>query len=161
MGELIARAVYAGVQQAVHLQNGLVSKRSVFQRLKERKIDLGVLSRHFLEKIGKKGGAATLRRRVEQLLLNPKYAGFLTAIMAVSDDYAKGLVPDTEGIDLWCEAVAADIAGKKAVLSESAAIDVGPATDLFPPVLAKGIGALFSGALGGMEKSGKEQTAAD
>ncbi|MDU9047355.1 MAG: adenosylcobinamide amidohydrolase [Candidatus Electrothrix sp. Rat3] len=153
MGELIARAVYAGVQQAMHLQNGLVSKRSVFQRLKERKIDLGVLSRHFIEKVGKKGDAKILRQRVEQLLLEPKYAGFLTAIMAVSDDYAKGLVRNTEGIDLWCEAVAADIAGKKAVLSESADIDIGPTTDLLPPVLAKGIGALFNGALGDIEKN--------
>jgi adenosylcobinamide amidohydrolase/ABC-type Fe3+-hydroxamate transport system substrate-binding protein len=161
MGELIARAVYAGVQQAVHLQNGVVGKRSVFQRLKERKLDLGVLSRYFTEKEGKNGEAEILRRRVELLLLNPKYAGFLTAIMAVSDDYAKGLVSDTGAIDLWCEAVAADIAGTKAVLSESANIDIGPATDLLPPVLAKGIGALFSGALSSREKNEKEQTAAD
>ncbi len=152
-GELIARAVYAGVQQAVHLQNGVVTGRSVFQRLKERKIDLGTLSRHFIEKAGKKGGAETLRRRVEQLLLNPKYADFLTSIMAVSDDYAKGLVRDIGGVDLWCEAVAADISGKNDALPELT--NTGPATDLLPPVLAKGIDALFSGALGRIERSGK------
>ncbi|MCI5167486.1 MAG: hypothetical protein D3903_15670 [Candidatus Electrothrix sp. GM3_4] len=149
MGELIARAVYAGVQQAVHLQNGVVSGRPVFQRLKERKIDLGALSRHFIQKIGKKRGAKALRRRVEELLLEPKYASFLTAIMAVSDDYAKGLVQDVGAIDLWCEAVAAEIAGKSVVLIEpmnnEAKKNEETEEDALPPVLAKGLTALFRG----------------
>lgn len=162
MGELIARAVYAGVQQAVHLQNGVVSRRSVFQRLKERKIDLGTLSRHFIEKAGKKGGAEPLLHQVEQLLLNPKYTGFLASIMAVSDEYAKGLVRNTTGIDLWCEAVAEEIAGKPTELLEPMSSEAKEnEEDALPPVLAKGIGALFSGALGRVEKSRKKQTAAD
>ena len=42
MGELIAKAVYAGVREAVKKQNGLVATRSVFQRLKERNMNLHV-----------------------------------------------------------------------------------------------------------------------
>ena len=40
MGELIAKAVYAGVKEAVLKQNGIYAGRSVFQRLKERKINI-------------------------------------------------------------------------------------------------------------------------
>ncbi|CAK8723915.1 Fe/B12 periplasmic-binding domain-containing protein [Candidatus Electrothrix laxa] len=146
MGELIARAVYAGVQQAVHLQNGVVTERSVFQRLKERKIDLGALSRHFTEKAGTKGAAEALRHQVEQLLLNPKYAGFLTSIMTISDDYTKGLVPDTRAIDLWCEAVASEIAEKPVELIEPMNSEAKKnEEETLPPVLAKGLTALFRG----------------
>ena len=40
LGELIAKAVYRGVKESIALQNGLLTGRSVFQRLSERKIDL-------------------------------------------------------------------------------------------------------------------------
>ncbi|MCI5132382.1 MAG: hypothetical protein D3904_12905 [Candidatus Electrothrix sp. EH2] len=143
MGELIARAVYAGVQEAVHKQNGVVTGRSVFQRLKERKVDLSSLSRHFA---GKDGNARSLRTQVEQLLLEPKYAGFITALMAVADDAGKGLVQDSAGVDLWCRNIAAEIAGKPVNLLEPMKSETEEQTeDALPPVLAKGLTALFSG----------------
>jgi iron complex transport system substrate-binding protein len=40
LGELIAHAVHAGVVEAVRRQNGLTAGRSIFQRLRERRIDL-------------------------------------------------------------------------------------------------------------------------
>ncbi|WP_446007956.1 adenosylcobinamide amidohydrolase [Candidatus Electrothrix sp.] len=140
MGELIARTVYAGVQEAVYKQNGLVTGRSVFQRLKERKVDLSTLSRYFA---GKDGNARSLRTKVEQLLLDPKYAGFITALMAVADDAGKGLVQDTAGIDLWCRTIAAEIAGKPVALP--APYSTEQKEDPLPPVLAQGLTALFSG----------------
>ena len=90
MGELMAKAVYEGVQQAMYLQNGLVKKRSIFQRLKERKISLYSLCRNYTTKDQVK----SLHRAVEMLLLQGKYAHFLKAVMAVSDDCEKGLVHD-------------------------------------------------------------------
>jgi ABC-type Fe3+-hydroxamate transport system substrate-binding protein/adenosylcobinamide amidohydrolase len=141
MGELIARAVYAGVQEAVHKQNGVVTERSVFQRLKERKIDLGSLSKGFA---GKAGNARALRRQVEQLLLDPKYGGFITALMAVADDAGKGLVQDIAGVDLWCKSIAAEIAGKPVELLPPYSAEEED-TEALPPVLAQGLTALFSG----------------
>ena len=45
MGELIAKAVYNGVKEAVYRQNGIVTQRNIFQRLSERKIDIpGLIS---------------------------------------------------------------------------------------------------------------------
>jgi len=135
MGELMAKAVYEGVQQAVLRQNGVIAKRPIFQRLKERKISLHAICKDF----SSKDKAPHLRQELESLLLQPKYANFLKAIMAISDDYEKGLVEDLTSIDLWCQAVAADIAGHEVSLTS-----IG--LEKMPKVLAKGLGALLTGA---------------
>ncbi len=135
MGELMARAVYEGVRRAVHRQNGLVTDRSIFQRLRERKITLHAISRQYASS----EKAEPLRKEMEKLLLQRQYAGFLKAIMAISDDYEKGLVDDLSSIDLWCQAVARHLAGGEVP------VDTRGLQDL-PPVLAKGLGALLAGA---------------
>ena len=43
LGELIASAVYAGVQEAIHKQNGIFPGRKIFQRLQERRLELVAL----------------------------------------------------------------------------------------------------------------------
>jgi hypothetical protein len=134
MGELIGSVVYEGVQRAVHLQNGLVVGRSVFQRLKERKISLFGLC---AANAGKEE-APTLRRRLELLLLDPVYDNFLKSAMAVSDDYEKGLVSDLSAFDEWCRTIAARIGGSEVTRIEEIQGQ--------PKVLAKALGALFSGA---------------
>jgi hypothetical protein len=46
MGELIANSVYRGVQEAIFNQNGIVSQRSIYQRLRERNLSIfGVIDR--------------------------------------------------------------------------------------------------------------------
>lgn len=134
MGELMARAVYEGVQQAVLLQNGLIIKRPIFQRLKERRVDLRHLSKLFT---GIQQSAA-LHRAMESLLLEDSSADFLKGIFAVSDDYEKGLVTDLTSVDLWCQAMADRVAGGTVVLQSP---DLAP----LPLVLGKGLAALFSG----------------
>jgi ABC-type Fe3+-hydroxamate transport system substrate-binding protein/adenosylcobinamide amidohydrolase len=136
MGELMARAVYEGVRRAVHRQNGLKTDRSIFQRLRERKITLHAICRQYAspEK------AEPLRKEMETLLLQRQYAGFLKAIMAISDDYEKGLVDDLSSVDLWCQAIARHLAGGEIP------VDTGKLQYL-PQVLAKGLGALLAGAL--------------
>ena len=137
MGELIARAVYQGVLEAVHRQNGLVADRSVFQRLKERKISIFSLA----VKAAPEGMAGEMRREIEDLLLLPQYAAFLQSCMAISDDYQRGLVANLDFVDSWCREVAGQIAGHE--LSGTLTFDV--LKDL-PPVMGRCLGALFCGA---------------
>jgi len=114
MGELMAGAVYEAVQKAIQQQNGLVKNRSVFQRLRERHIDLGIV----------KEGA--LRADLEHLLLQPRYASFVASAMAISDAYEQGLISDLAPFTLWCETVAATIAGKTVPVAEEECADVSP-----------------------------------
>jgi hypothetical protein len=109
MGELIAKAVYEAVQEAMYKQNGMVSQRNVFQRLKDRKISgFGLISvcecnvRRY-----------NLIKAFEETLLQPRYAGFIESSFAISDDYEKGLVNDLGFFKLWCSDMAEEIAGKK------------------------------------------------
>ncbi len=145
MGELISRAVYQGVQEAVYLQNGLIVKRPVFRRLKERKIRLSQICR---DAVGAEQGKE-LQREVEHLLLQPRYGDFLTAIMAVSDDYEQGLVQDTGSIDSWAIAIATEIGGPGTEIDTSFRQDP-------PRVLGKGIGAMIAGGRERVKRSIQE-----
>ena len=110
LGELIAKAVYAGVQEAVYKQNGIVNRRNVFQRLKDRKINIyGLVSEVKCDCIYKKSG---LGGEIEDILLDPRYAGFIEASFAISDSYERGLICDLSGYELWCKSMAEEIAGK-------------------------------------------------
>ncbi|MFH1675016.1 MAG: adenosylcobinamide amidohydrolase [Pseudomonadota bacterium] len=110
MGELIAKAVYEGVQEAVYKQNGLTVSRNIFQRLKERKISIfGLISEkecdcdlHGNDLVG----------ALEEILLEPRYAGFIESSFSVSDDYEKGLFADIGAYELWCKEIAEEIAGR-------------------------------------------------
>ena len=111
MGELIARAVYAGVQEAIFKQNGILRKRNVFQRLRERKINIFELISvaSYEGKIKK----ADLVGALEEVLLDPRYSSFIEAAFALSDSYERGLVRDLREFDAWCKHIAQEIAGKK------------------------------------------------
>jgi ABC-type Fe3+-hydroxamate transport system substrate-binding protein/adenosylcobinamide amidohydrolase len=141
MGELIARAVHEGVKKAVYRQNGLAAVRPVFQRLRERHIDVFSLA----AAAAPAGRAGEMRREVERLLLQPEYAAFVESCMAVSDDYQRGLVADIEGIDSWCRAVRDRIAGRRM----STSLVNGDLKNL-PPVMSCCLGALIGGARDGL-----------
>lgn len=110
MGELIGKAVYRGVREAIGRQNGIVWPRSVFRRLKERKLDL-------YEIVGKHAGMAGVddRRRtlglVEELLMQPSYASFMEASLALSDAFERGQSSIPESFSSWCAAISRSIAG--------------------------------------------------
>lgn len=135
MGELMARAVYEGVQQAIHLQNGLVAERSVFQRLRERKIIIWDIA----GKAVPESDSLVIRKELERLLLQPQYADFLKASLTLSDAYERGLIADTADFDLWCGAVAREIAGTEVSLKEYAGLAE------LPVVIGKALAALLSG----------------
>ncbi|MGD9878339.1 adenosylcobinamide amidohydrolase [Desulfococcus sp.] len=107
MGELIADAVYAGVREAVFKQNGIPPKRTVFQRLSDRRISL----------FGLVGNCdcgtrkTELGKALEQLLLEDPYAGFLEMAFAVSDQYESGLISDLSAFQALCDRMSEKIAG--------------------------------------------------
>ncbi len=139
MGELIARAVYEGVQEAIQKQNNLTARRSIFRRIVERKSSIRELVGYF----------STDRQQilqVEELLLSPEYSAFLEAALAISDAYERGLVSDLTNFDKWCAEVAGQIAGKP--------VKVEPLQDrALPVVLHKAVEALFTG----VKNQGHEQ----
>lgn len=131
MGELIAKAVYDGVLQAVAKQNGITTKRSIFARLKDRKTSAWQLSRLC-------GCGSELTLGIEKLLLDPTYSSFVEAALAISDQYENGLIKDLSAFDLWCHNIASAIAGTEVELLEIE-------TSNQPLVMQKALGALVSG----------------
>jgi adenosylcobinamide amidohydrolase len=111
MGELISKAVYKGVQEAIYNQNGFYTGRNIFQRLQERKISIySLISGMKCDCIQKK---SDLVGAVEKLLLDDSYASFIESALALSDDYEKGLLKDLTCYNIWCKEVAENIAGKQ------------------------------------------------
>lgn len=110
-GELVAKAVHAGVKEAIAKQNGLVEKRNVFQRMHERNIDVfGIASQcSHLSPTDKQRMAAQL----EDLLLQPAYAGFIESAFSLSDAYKKGLVCDLGPFERVCGKVSDGLSGRK------------------------------------------------
>ncbi len=110
MGELIADVVYRGVRQAVFKQNGIVGRRSVFQRLNERHISLYDLipDNGLGSRIPKMKAVADL----EGLLLKPEYAAFIETAFAVSDQFEAGLIKTLAPYRLWCERMVSEISGR-------------------------------------------------
>jgi len=140
LGELIANAVYAGVQEAVQKQNGLVAQRSVFHRLQERRIGLYDLVSNLepAKGISRQEVLTTLNC----VLLQPKYADFLQAAITLSDDVHKGLLTDMSAYRSWCREMAADIAGRP--IQELK--DVTGRHD-WPRVLAMALNAILNGVV--------------
>ena len=109
MGELIARAVYQGVTEAIARQNGITRDRSVFARLDERHINL---PRVVAEAEGSCDGLDrnALLAEVENLLVDPQYAGFMTSAFAISDARQRGGVTDLHAFDEWGKTISRSIA---------------------------------------------------
>ena len=81
MGELIASAVYQAVTEAIARQNGIISGRSIFHRLRERRIGLFSLAR----KCAPEQGFDRFWTRLQSLLLDPKEDARLKLSLAASD----------------------------------------------------------------------------
>ncbi|WP_457553030.1 helical backbone metal receptor [Desulfobacula sp.] len=109
MGELIAKAVYEGVKEAVLNQNHIFAKRDIFQRLKERNLSIYKLATGAICEC--KGNPNELVAFLEQLLLEPKYASFIESSLAISDEYEKGLINNLDSFYYWCSKMTDKIAG--------------------------------------------------
>ena len=150
MGELIAKAVYAGVKEAVLKQNKVTAGRHIFQRLKERKISLfSLTSGVTCDCMNQKNiSQKALSQKVEHLLLEKEYAAFIETALAVSDEYEKGLIKDLTLFDMWCENTASRIAGKEIPLIKDYLVD-----EQIPHVLKTALNTLIAGALGSLDST--------
>lgn len=138
MGELIAKAVYGAVQEAVYRQNGIVARRNIFQRLGDRKISLFDLITSM--RVEDDSDRKRLLWALEDVLLQPRYASFVESSFAISDDYERGLIADLSSHELSCKKVAGEIAGK-----EIANMKEVTETEDMPLVLRMTVNALLNG----------------
>ena len=111
LGELIATAVSKGVKDAVYKQNSIITRRNIFQRLKERGINIYSLFAE--EKCDCGRDKSEFAGVVEEILIDPVYAGFIEIAMGISDDYEKGLIKDLSLFNQWSKNIAENIAGKE------------------------------------------------
>ena len=116
MGELIARVAYHGVRNAILKQNGIVGRRDVFARLKERKLSVRFLLSGATCEC--QGGVSALAAEIEALLLSPVYAGFIETALSLSDAWERQTVGDLTLFTAWCESVAGGLAGIPAITVE-------------------------------------------
>ena len=77
---------------------------------------------------------------LEEILLEPRYAGFIESSLILSDDYEKGLLTDLTAYDLYCKTIAEEIAGRKIEHME----DLIEMKEL-PIVLKQAVNALLNG----------------
>jgi adenosylcobinamide amidohydrolase len=138
LGELIAKAAYQAVSDAIKKQNNIIASRDIFQRLSERHISLHA-ARHSAVP-GITPSAQELVVALERTLLEPRYAGFLEAALAFSDHVERGLVQNTEGFSGWCLAMASELAGKSIHSLHTVFTDT-----TIPPVVRNALNALATG----------------
>jgi iron complex transport system substrate-binding protein len=142
MGELISRVVYQGVREALYGQNGFHAHRNILQRLKERNISiLGLLNQNDCP-CGLK--PHQFAAAMETRLLDPAWASFLAAALAVSDDWDRGLISDLTAFQDWARGMAEQTAGGPMEAYD----DLISSADL-PPVLYIALNALANGVKAG------------
>jgi ABC-type Fe3+-hydroxamate transport system substrate-binding protein/adenosylcobinamide amidohydrolase len=144
MGELVARAVYQGVKSAVFKQNGITAQRNIFQRLRDRKITpYGLVNKAACDCIPDTNAVGA---ELEAVLLDTRYADFVEAAMAISDNYEAGLTTDLGAFEIWCRAMADEIAGKRLKTYRSLIDD-----DTMPRVQRMALEAIMNGVYGRLQ----------
>lgn len=141
LGELVAKATYKAVREAITRQNGLFPQRDIFQRLKEHGVRLEAPLVQGAA-LPDKASAPTMALELERTLLLPRYGGFMQGALALSDSYERGLISNLDAFALQCRAIAAELAGK----------DVDGLDNIFadpsqPQVLREALNALATGIL--------------
>ncbi len=108
LGELIGRAVYQAVREAVAKQNGITSCRPAYERLQERRLNLyGLWPKSLPPEMQQR-----LLPAWEALLTAPRTAGFLEAALSLSDAWERGQVLDLTAYEAWCRQMAQEVAGQ-------------------------------------------------
>ncbi len=144
MGELIAKAVYDGVKDAVFKQNGIIGKRTVYHRLKERKINVSGLGNITgcdcnIEK-------SELNAEIEKILLNPYYSGFLESAFAISDAHEKGVIGNIDFFKEQSDRIAKEISGNPELVIHNLVTQ-----DDMPVILKTALNSIINGAVGRLE----------
>jgi adenosylcobinamide amidohydrolase len=136
IAELVAKAVHAGVTEAIARQNGIKADRDLFQRLEDRRLNLDRVVRCYRGDDTAKSLSSELRKILEV----PYYASFIESAFAISDDYEKGLIKEPDFFDDACCLVAARLS-KRPEFS----LNKIPVPDGLPTIMAKAFGALIAG----------------
>ncbi|MCD4742120.1 MAG: adenosylcobinamide amidohydrolase, partial [Desulfobacteraceae bacterium] len=88
-------------------QNRITAQRNIFQRLKKRSITIySLIAKEECDCGRSKNQFAG---EVEELLLNPRYAGFMEMALSLSDDYEKGLIKDISSFKKLSDSIALEI----------------------------------------------------
>jgi adenosylcobinamide amidohydrolase/ABC-type Fe3+-hydroxamate transport system substrate-binding protein len=150
MGELIATAVYKGVQQAIAKQNGITAERKVTERLAERRIEIDrlVATTPLSVPISRN----LLTAAIHAALKRPEVADLLTAAMSLDDAAGRGLTRISRGFTGWCRQTAGIIAGHS-LPTLRPLIEIDPQT----PALGLALNAVWNGALAALESSLSQQ----
>jgi adenosylcobinamide amidohydrolase len=124
MGELIARAVYDGVIAAIGRQNRIYPGRSIFHRLRERRIEIYDFVKNCQvgftgDDLNKNRQVADLSGAVEKLLLESRYASFLAESLSLSDAYLRGQIDDLQGFSKRCNEVAEEVAAGHSLVEQT------------------------------------------
>ena len=123
LGELLAKAVYQAVIQAIGKQNQLEPNRPIGVRLAEHGIKLEkLLENRLVESSSKQSnpGQKTLalnakqkeelQKLFEKTMRQPRYAGFMACALSLADSEERGLLPDTSIFSEQCLFVASELA---------------------------------------------------
>jgi adenosylcobinamide amidohydrolase len=136
IGELIAKAVHAGVTEAICKQNGIKPDRSVFQRLADRHLSLAQVVDRYPVTVDKRA----LTEKLAGVLQKAEYAALLESALAISDEYQKGLITNLGFFDELCCLTAAKLSGRtKVTLAEI------PVAGTLPIVVDRAFGAVIAG----------------
>lgn len=114
LAELIGRAVYEAVREAVARQNDLTPGRPVWYRLAERRLDIyGLLPAALSPPVRQR-----LLQTWDSLLTEPRTASFLEAALSLSDAWERGQIIDLAAFEAWCQQMAQEVAGQPVAAAE-------------------------------------------
>jgi adenosylcobinamide amidohydrolase/ABC-type Fe3+-hydroxamate transport system substrate-binding protein len=138
VGELIARTVYDGVTEALLRQNGKAPRRSVWERLAERGVDLRQLGPAF----SGRGAYPALAADVKALLLDPAAQSLLESAFSLSDAQVMGHLEDPALFGAMALEAASRLAGRPVGSVRTLVED-----ETVPPVLRTALDALGTAIL--------------
>ncbi len=108
LGELIARAVYDAVTEAISKQNKIIFNRNIFKRLKERYINIyDIIYKSPIIPTYKKNQYI---KEMEGLLLTPEYASVFDEFLILSDQYENGRIYNLSMLRKLAKHIASSIA---------------------------------------------------
>ncbi len=99
LGELIGKCVREGVKIAIFKQENISSKRTLVERLADRRLSFEtIISQVFDSKIAKESPRyKQLEKQFELILLDDKIARLVIATLRLDEDLLKGLIPEKNG----------------------------------------------------------------
>ncbi|MBN1905887.1 MAG: adenosylcobinamide amidohydrolase [Deltaproteobacteria bacterium] len=135
-GELIAKAVHAGVTEAILKQNGIRPSRDIFQKLRERGLTIDKIAEIFSNGADKE----RVMNQIEKLLTQPCYSSFIESAFAISDGYEMGHIKEVTTFDDTCVCVIRRLTGSTNISAK----DI-PVNNQMPVILSKAFGSLVYG----------------